>query len=158
MTELRRRAVEGPAVGDTLSARRTFGNEDVHAFAALSRDYNPVHFEPRFAATKGFDGPICHGLLVGSLLTEIGGQLGWLASGMDFRFRRPVYPGDTVTCRVTIDYLSDDGRARATARFTNQNGEGVLEADLRGRLPGPPERAALRTMLDEGDPTNGLRD
>ncbi len=29
-----------------------------------------------------------HGLLVGSMLTEIGGQLGWLATEMDFKFQK----------------------------------------------------------------------
>lgn len=28
---------------------------------------------------------ICHGLLVGGMICEFGGQVGWLASGMDFK-------------------------------------------------------------------------
>ena len=94
---------------------------------------------------------------MGSLLTELGGQMGWLASAMDFRFRRPVYVGDTVTCRVTIDAVSASGRAEAHARFANQADEVVLEAALVGYLPGPEERTVMQAMVDEGDPTNGLR-
>lgn len=156
MSELRQRAIDGLAAGDAFSATRTFREDEVRAFAAVSRDYNPVHFEPRFAATKGFRAPICHGLLVGSLLTELGGQMGWLASSMDFRFRRPVFVGDTVTCRVTIDAVADDGRAQARASFTNQTGDLVIEADLAGFLPGPAEQSVLRAMVAEGDPTNEL--
>ena len=128
----------------------------MRAFAGLSRDYNPVHLEPRWADAKGFAGTVCHGLLVGSLLTEIGGQIGWLASAMAFRFRQPVYPGDTVTCRLTITELSPQNRARAEAVFVNQQGETVLEGTLDGIVPGEAERELLGRMLAEGDPTNPL--
>jgi 3-hydroxybutyryl-CoA dehydratase len=66
-----------------------------------------VHFDDRFAKVKEFHGRICHGLLVVSILTEIGGQIGWLASGMSFRFKNPVYFGDTIECRFTITELDD---------------------------------------------------
>ena len=157
MTAIRRRAIDGIRPGDTFCLSRTFDEEQTRAFGELSRDYNPVHYDRRFTAAKRLDGLICHGLLVGSLLTEIGGQIGWLATGMDFRFRKPVYFGDTVTCRFTLAEVGERGRARASAVFTNQHGETVLEADLTGRLPGEQERAVLAAMVAEGDPTNKAR-
>jgi acyl dehydratase len=156
VSEIRRRTIEGLTAGDVLTTRRTFSEEDMRAFAAATRDYNPVHVEDRFAAAKRFDGRICHGLLVGSMLTEIGGQIGWLASGMNFRFLRPVYFGDTITCTLTITEAGPDGRAAAAAEFTNQSGERVLAGELFGILPGRVERAVLRSMLAEGDPTNPI--
>jgi acyl dehydratase len=156
MTTIRRKACQGLGVGDRFEACRTFGMDEVKAFAVLSRDYNPVHFEPRWTALKGFAGPVCHGLLVGSLLTEIGGQIGWLASGMALRFRRPVYPGDTITCRLTIVALTPRRQARAEAVFVNQEGHTVVEATLEGVVPGPAEQRLLADMMAEGDPTNRL--
>ena len=52
----------------------------------MKSDINPVHFDERFAKIKNIERPICHGLLIASLLTEIGGQIGWLASGMSLKF------------------------------------------------------------------------
>ena len=156
MTMTRSKASQGLRIGDQFKASRTFTEAEVRSFARLSRDYNPVHFEPRWAQLKRFEGTVCHGLLVGSLVTEIGGQIGWLASAMGFRFRRPVYPGDTVTCRLTIVDLTADHRARAEAVFVNQDGLTVAQATLDGRVPGPEERRLLRIMMDAGDPTNGL--
>jgi len=124
------------------------------AFADLSRDYNPVHFDDRFAKVKNFRGRICHGLLVASLLTEIGGQIGWLASGMNFRFKKPVYFGDTIECRFTITELDERNRAKAEAVFKNQQDEIVLEAHLTGIVPGSPEQHTMQAMVAEGDPTN----
>jgi 3-hydroxybutyryl-CoA dehydratase len=154
MSEIRRKAIEGLRPGDTFTLRRTFTEELVHAFGELSRDYNPVHYDRRFASAKGFSGLICHGLLVGSLITEVGGQIGWLATGMELRFLKPVYFGDTVTCRFTLLEVDERGRARARAVFANQDGTSVIEATLTGRLPGDAERAILAAMVAEGDPTN----
>jgi 3-hydroxybutyryl-CoA dehydratase len=124
------------------------------AFADVSRDYNPVHLDDRFARQKNFQSRICHGLLVGSMLTEIGGQIGWLASGMSFRFRKPVYFGDTIECTFTLTELDDQNKAKAEAVFKNQQAEVVIEAQLMGILPNGEERKILRSMLDEGDVTN----
>jgi len=153
---MRKTAIDGLAAGQTFIVSRKFNPEDVSRFAALSRDYNPIHFDERFARAKDFKGRICHGLLVASLLTEIGGQIGWLASGMNFRFKKPIYFNDTVTCRMTIQAIDARGRAQAEAVFTNQQGQCVLEASLTGIVPGDRERQVLREMVAEGDPTNRI--
>jgi acyl dehydratase len=153
MSGIRRRAIEGLRPGDAFTLVRTFTEELSRAFGELSRDYNPVHHDRRFAEAKGFTGLICHGLLVGSLVTEVGGQIGWLATGMEFRFLKPVYFGDTITCRFTLAEIDERGRARGQATFTNQHGTTVIEATLAGRLPGEPERAVLAALIAEGDPT-----
>jgi acyl dehydratase len=157
MGDLRRQAAEGEITrGFSVRIQRTFTEADVAGFARLTRDYNPVHSDPRWCALKGFAGPICHGMLIGGMICEPGGQWGWLADGMSFRFLKPVYPGDTVTCDMTIRDLDARGHARAECVFTNQRGETVLTGELTGYLPDPEARALLATMLAEGDPGNPL--
>ena len=156
MSEIRNKAIQGLAVGDTFVVTRQFTETDMRAFADVTHDYNPIHFEKRFSDVKNFKDPICHGLLVGSILTEIGGQIGWLASEMNFRFKQPVYFGDTIECKFTISEIDERNRARADAIYRNQDGTIVLEADLAGILPGEPEREVLEAMVEEGDPTNRL--
>ncbi|RPJ77483.1 MAG: MaoC family dehydratase [Desulfobacteraceae bacterium] len=156
MTTPRERAAHGLQIGDVFTVSRTLASEDIVRFAEVSRDYNPVHFDERFARVKNFTAPICHGLLAASLVTEIGGQIGWLASGMNFRFRGPVYVGETVTCTLTITEIDSRGRARADALITNQGGIVVIEAQIRGIVPGEAERKVLGEMLVEGDPTNRI--
>ena len=155
MSCIRRKAIEGLKVGDAFSAKRTFSEEEVIRFAEISRDYNPVHFDERFAKAKNLDACICHGLLVAGMITEIGGQIGWLASGMDFRFKKPVYFGDTVRCDFTISDIDESGRAKAEAVFTNESGVIVVEAVINGILPGGLERQVMELMLDEEGPKGG---
>jgi acyl dehydratase len=157
MSEIRNRTIQGLQVGDTFTISRRFTVEDMMSFADVTRDYNAVHLDSRFSDAKNFKDRICHGLLVGSMLTQIGGQIGWLASGMNFRFKQPVYLGETITCRFTIAEVDERRRASAEAVYFNQDGDIVLEAELRGILPDAAERRILGTMVAEGDPTNKLK-
>jgi acyl dehydratase len=156
MSEIRNRTIRGLQVGDTFTISRRFTEEEMMAFADVTRDYNAVHFDSRFSSAKNFKDRICHGLLVGSMLTEIGGQIGWLASVMNFRFKQPVYFGETITCKFTIVDIDERRHASAEAVYFNQDGDIVLEAELKGILPDAAERRILGAMVAEGDPTNKL--
>lgn len=156
MSQWRKQAVTGLKAGDYFEYSRTFSLDDTEAFGDMTRDYNPVHYEERFAKHKGFNGLVCHGLLVGAMICEMGGQVAWLASKMNFSFLKPTYFGDTITCRVTVLSIDERGRAQAKAEFLNQHGEQVISAELGGVLPNEAERGILADMLAVGDPTNKL--
>jgi 3-hydroxybutyryl-CoA dehydratase len=155
MTEIRRRTVRGLAPGDTFEVTRTFHRKETRQFGRLTRDDNPVHSDPAFAAAQGFDQLILHGLLTGSMICEVGGQIGWLARTMKFEFLAPVFFGDTVTCRVTISSIEQRTRARARATYRNQRGELVLRAELTGRIPDGDVRGELGRILAEDPVRSG---
>jgi acyl dehydratase len=155
MKSPRQRAAEGLQVGDQFTIVRCFSDDDIRHFAQVSRDYNPVHCEARYAQLRKFKAPIAHGLLTASLVTEIGGQIGWLATGMNFVFKRPVYAGEQITCHWLITDIDERGHAKAEVRIMNAEGITVMEATTSGVLPGTEERECLKLMLSEGDPTNG---
>lgn len=147
MNSPREKAIAGLVKGDTFQIKRTFAEAEITQFEALSRDHNPVHSDSAFAQAKGFAGPIAHGLLTATLITEIGGQLGWLASSMSFRFRRPVYPGDELTCVWSIVRIDKHGRATAEVTVHNGIGEIVLTAETEGLIPNEAERVMLASMI-----------
>ena len=157
MKSPRERAAEGLEVGDQFTVVRCFTEDDIRRFAQISGDYNPVHCDTRYAELRGFKAPIAHGLLTASLVTEVGGQIGWLATGMSFEFKRPVYAGDEITCHWLIVDIDERGRAKAEVRMLNAEGITVLEAKTTGVLPGTEERQRLKQMLADGDPTNGVK-
>jgi 3-hydroxybutyryl-CoA dehydratase len=157
MLKWREQVVEGLKVGDTFKDSRTFTMDDMIAFGKLTGDYNPVHYDARFCELKGFDGLILHGLLVLSILTRMGGQLAWLLGGLNFRMFKPVYPGDTVSCTITITEIDERNRAKAEAVLHNQHGGKVMECSFQGVLPNRRERERMAQMMAEGDPTNGLK-
>lgn len=156
MTRHRQRAAEGLQQGDHFTITRRFTSAEIVAFAHLSRDYNPVHCDNDYAELKGMRAPIAHGLLTASLLTEIGGQIGWLAASMSFKFKRPVYADETLTCNWLILEIDEKGRAKAEVSVINDAGITVLEAETTGVVPNGRERQRLVEMLTDGDPTNGV--
>lgn len=144
LAECRRQVIEsGLRVGSRAGFARTFQSADIDAFASITGDRNPYHFDAAFAADSRFGRPIAHGLLVASMLTEIGGQWAWLATRMTFDFRAPVYAGDTITLEVTVVSMSDRNFAQAEARWSNQDGQVVLT----GSLGGYPPTELQRTLL-----------
>lgn len=87
-------------------------------FARLTGDDNPLHLDAAFAATTPFRRPIAHGMLYGSLIGSIMGATipGAVYVSQDFRFRRPVYVGDTVIARVVVNRFSDVTHVGAVTR------------------------------------------
>lgn len=157
MSEIRIKAAAGLKAGDTFTVKRNFTKKETESFGDVTKDYNPVHYDKRFTEAKNLNGLICHGLLVASLITEIGGQIGWLASGMDFRFKKPVYFGDTITCSFTLTEINERGKAKGEAVYINQYGIVVLEAVLTGIVPGSKEKKVLKTMMEEDGKAGNIR-
>ena len=99
-------------LGDTATITKTITDDDIRAFADLLGDNNSVHLDDEFAKKTRFGRRIAHGMLSASLIsTAIGTKLpgaGAIYLSQSFRFMAPVYPGDTITARVTISQIRDD--------------------------------------------------
>jgi len=92
--------------GDTAQLSTTITDGDIQAFAELTGDRNPVHLDDAFASRTRFKRRIVHGMLVASQLSKViandlPGQ-GSVYLSQTLKFLAPVYPGDTVTARVTV--------------------------------------------------------
>lgn len=120
-------------VGRAFTYRRTFTEGDASTFCGVTGDFNPYHQDAVFTAGTRFGRPILPGLLVGSMITHIGGMLGFLSSEMSFEFLAPVYPGDTVTCTVTVTEQDERGRFVMQASLVDVDGVEVQRARFFGR-------------------------
>lgn len=96
-------------IGDTVeSAGRTITEADIVAFAALSGDWNPMHVDAEYAKNSMFGQRVAHGLLVLSVASGLAMRLGFMEEtvkaflGLDWKFRSPVFIGDTVRVRAAV--------------------------------------------------------
>jgi acyl dehydratase len=106
------------------SPGRTITEADVMSFAAWTNDNNQVHTDAEFAKGTRYGQRVVHGMLGASLCLGLIARTGVFEGsavallGIDgWRFRAPIFIGDTVTC--TVDILS----ARATSNGLN----GIIE-------------------------------
>lgn len=99
-------------VGQQAKISTCFSEEDVKKFAALSKDFNPVHLDADFAAQTPFGKQIVHGALVSSLFSGLLGQElpgeGTIYLGQNTKFRKPVFIGQTITASVEISSIRAD--------------------------------------------------
>jgi 3-hydroxybutyryl-CoA dehydratase len=95
--------------GDAVeSVGRTITESDVVNFASLSGDWNLIHTDAEYCKAQHFGQRIAHGLLILSVASGQAMRLGFMEEtviafrGLDWKFRKPVYIGDTVRLRVTV--------------------------------------------------------
>lgn len=123
-------------VGATFTYRRTFTEGDVALFCGVTGDFNPYHLDETFAGQSWYGRRIIPGLLTGSMLTHIGGMMGFLATEMHFHYLAPVYVQDTITCTITFTEKDEVRRQLlGNVSYVNQDGAEVLRASFRG-FPG----------------------
>lgn len=105
---------------------------DIHAFATLSRDTNPLHVDGDAARQFGFPRPVAHGMLaLGSISRLIGTELpgpGALWLSQDVQFVGPVLAGDRLTARVEVIRVSKAAQVVVlrTEVVSNPSGQAVL--------------------------------
>ena len=126
-------AFDALPVGQTFTFQRTFTEGDMALFCGVTGDYNPYHIDETFARSSWYGRRIIPGLLTGSMMTHIGGLLGFLATEMSFQYLDAVYIGDTITCTVTVATKNEAHRTIVgEVTFVNQSGVEVLKARFSG--------------------------
>ncbi len=61
-------------IGLTKQFQITITESMVDDFAKLSGDFNPLHTDNEYAVSSGFDGRVCHGMLLGSFFSRLIGM------------------------------------------------------------------------------------
>ncbi|WP_340107138.1 MaoC family dehydratase [Pikeienuella sp. HZG-20] len=106
-------------------------------YAALTKDWNPIHLDPDFAARTPFGRPIAHGTMALNLLVEAVGRASGGAlrvADLDIRFVSPTFVGESLTADGTRDGREGAYEVRVTA------GEGRIV--LQGRATLAPKTRA----------------
>lgn len=95
------------------------------AFAALTGDAHPIHYDAAYAHGRGLRAPLAHGLLVAAIgalgATSLSARLetsmlAFLEQGM--QFRAPVFEGDTVRTEFEVESVRlTSHRTRGIVRF-----------------------------------------
>ncbi len=103
---------------------REVGDADIHAFAELSGDRNPLHLDDSYASATPFGGRVAHGALGIALATGLMAQSGLTAGtlvallGIDWKFAAPIRPGDCLHLMLRVSARRAlEGRDRGVVTF-----------------------------------------
>jgi len=122
------------SVGQKATRSMTFTADHVNAFAALSGDYNPLHFDESFVAKTKFkklvvQGGLTTGLLHALVAMDMPGP-GTVFLSQNWKFTAPVFIGDTVTAEAeVISKHETKPVTQLRIKVTRQDDEIVLEGE-----------------------------
>jgi acyl dehydratase len=119
-------------VGATASRSRTVQARDIELFTELTGDRNPLHYDEEAASRSRFGGLIVQGGVTSGLLNAVVAEdlpgPGSVFLHVDWDFKAPVRPGDTITAEAEVlEAREDKPLTKLRTTITNQDGTVVLD-------------------------------
>jgi acyl dehydratase len=107
---------------------------DIALFSELTGDRNPLHYDAERAGRSRFGGIIVQGGVTSGLLNAVVAEdlpgPGSVFLHVDWSFRAPVRPGDTITAEVEVlEVRPDKPISRLRTTITNQDRLVVLDGE-----------------------------
>jgi acyl dehydratase len=123
-----------PEVGATATWTRTFTADDVEAYARLTGDRNPLHFDAAFAGRTRAGRLIVHGGLTTGLFNALVAERlpgpGSVFLHQEWDYPAPAYVGDTVTAEaVVVEARADKPITRLRCVARRDDGTEVLRGE-----------------------------
>ncbi|PKB79758.1 MAG: hypothetical protein BZY88_11870 [SAR202 cluster bacterium Io17-Chloro-G9] len=121
-------------VGQKATRTLTFTEESVKAYAEMTGDYNPLHFDQDFAAKTKFKNLVVQGGLTAGILNALVAMdmpgPGTVFMNQNLQYTAPVFIGDTITAEAEILELHQTKPVtKLKMTVTRQTGGKVLEGE-----------------------------
>jgi len=101
-----------PKVGQVAQRSRTVTARDIALFTELSGDRNPLHYDEAAARSTRFGGIVVQGGVTSAILNAVVAEdlpgPGSVFLQVNWSFKAPVHPGDTITGEVTVTKVRTD--------------------------------------------------
>ena len=117
----------------------TVTQEMMDQFLAITGDCSPIHVDAGYAKGRGYPGRGVYGMLGASFFSTLAGVYlpgeHCLLHGVECKFARPIFVGDTLTVTDTVaDVSGAVAEAEIKAVITNQDGKKVTRGVIRAGL------------------------
>ena len=101
-----------PKVGQTAKRSRDVAARDIELFTEISGDRNPLHYNQEVAEATRFGGIVVQGGVTSAILNAVVAEdlpgPGTVFLQVNWSFKAPVRPGDTITGEVTVTKVRED--------------------------------------------------
>jgi len=120
-----------PKAGAVAERSKTVSMRDIELFTEISGDRNPLHYDRELATASLFGGLIVQGGVTSGILNALVAEdlpgPGTVFLGLELRFSKAVYVGDTITGRVEVKSVREDKPiCTLEVNVVNQKGEVCL--------------------------------
>lgn len=124
----------GLVIGQSATRTKTITDADLRAYAEITGDCNPLHFDDAFAAGTRFGRRVAQGGIVAGLLNALVAMdlpgPGTVFMNQTLTYHAPAYVGDMLTARVEVVSLKPTKPvSQLKFQVTNQNGQVILDAE-----------------------------
>lgn len=127
-----------PAAGQTDVIPRSASRADLVRYAAVTDDYNPLHWDHDAARAAGLDGVVVHGLLQSAWLTQHAAAFApgdSPVAAIKARFRNALRPAIAAATSVEVSSVADEGAALSLQLSAEDATIVTAEATIRGVTP-----------------------
>jgi acyl dehydratase len=101
-----------PQVGQAAERSRHVTARDIELFTEISGDHNPIHYDEAVARATPFGGIVVQGGVTSAILNAMVAEdlpgPGTVFLQVNWSFKAPVRPGDTITGRVELTQVRTD--------------------------------------------------
>jgi acyl dehydratase len=101
-----------PAVGQKAQRSRTVTARDIELFTEISGDRNPLHYDEEAARATRIGGIVVQGGVTSAILNAVAAEdlpgPGTVFLQVNWSFKAPVRPGDTITGEVKVTKVRED--------------------------------------------------
>ena len=101
-----------PYVGQRATRSRQVTAHDIELFTEISGDRNPIHYDEALARATKFGGIVVQGGVTSAILNAMVAEdlpgPGTVFLQVQWSFKAPVRPGDTITGEVVVTRVRDD--------------------------------------------------
>ncbi len=101
-----------PEVGQTAKRLREVTTLDIELFTQISGDRNPLHYDEETARATRFGGIVVQGGITSAILNAVVAEdlpgPGTVFLQVNWSFKAPVRPGDTITGEVKVTKVRED--------------------------------------------------
>jgi acyl dehydratase len=101
-----------PSVGQTARRSRAVTSRDIKLFTEISGDRNPLHYDETVARATRMGGIVVQGGVMTAILNAVVAEdlpgPGTVFMQVNWSFKAPVRPGDTITGEVRVTKVRDD--------------------------------------------------
>ena len=121
-----------PAVGQKARRARTVGARDIELFTEISGYRNPIHYDETKARGSRFGGIVVQGGVTSAILNAVVAEdlpgPGTVFLNVNWNFRAPVKPGDSIIGEVEVTKVREDKPiTELLTRVLRDDGTVVLE-------------------------------